>query len=184
MIAFLGVLVSACSIFRPPFDAQRKLTRDTLSLPPSVRQTLARKGFVPLPPGEGQAPTRCYWCVRPVNIPGGRIASAVGWYHEWILAPSIEKGADFRGADSVRGTWPPSPTAFFFPLQVSDHKGAALGPETYCRIVPDVSPASVRRAVADTPRAGFLPFPVHNCDTWVRKVIKKARGYERISAGQ
>lgn len=182
--ALLCVLVSACSFLRPPLDAQKKVIHDTLALPPSVRETLARKGFVPLPDGEARCPSRCYWCVRPVNIPSGRMASAMGWYHEWIHSPTVEVGADFRGADSIRGTWPPSPAAFFVPLEANDHKGAALGRETYCRPIPDVSPSSVRRAVADTPRAGWLPFPIHNCNTWVRKVLEKARRYERISAGQ
>ncbi len=106
------------------------------------------------------------------------MASAVGWYHEWILAPGMETGADFEGADSVRGTWPPSPFALLLPLHANKHTGAALSAETYAREIKGVSPAAVKKAAAETRRAGWLPFPLHNCNTWVRKVIQKAQAYQ------
>ncbi|MGC8740827.1 MAG: hypothetical protein ACP5QZ_08315 [Candidatus Sumerlaeaceae bacterium] len=177
-LATISSLLSACSMLRPPFDVTSRGLSETLRLPPSVHATLQRKRFQLLPSGEARKPTKVWWCVRPVNIPAGRMAAAVGWYHEWILAPGFEKGADFAGSDSVRGTWPPSPLALLQPLHANEHKGAALAPETYAREIRRVSPQLIRKAAANTPHAGFFPFPFHNCNTWVRKVIRKACTYE------
>jgi len=170
-----ALIATGCSYLRPPFGSPSKVVNSTLTLPPPVHATLARKGFTPLAPHEARRPQRAYWCVRPVNIPGGRIAAALGWYHEWILMPGMEMGADFEGADSVRGTWPPSPKAFFVPLRANDHTGAAAGQETYCRPIEGVKTEALCQSAYATPRAGPFPFPMSNCNTWVRKVIKKAR---------
>jgi hypothetical protein len=173
--AALIVLLGGCSALRPRFDSHQRIVCQTLASPPSVHATLARKGFHPISAAEARRPTRVWWCVRPVNIPCGRMAAGMGWYHEWILAPGVETGADFYGSDSVRGTWPRSPAAFFRPLVATDHRGAARNPETYCRELTDVQPQAVASAVARTPTAGSLPFPLHNCNTWVRAVQARAR---------
>ena len=179
IVLVCSVCLAGCSVMRPTFDSSSKVARSTLALPPSVEKTLERKGFKPLPRAEAEHPKRAWWCVRPVNIPGGRMAAAVGWFHEWILTPNFEMGADCEGADSVRGTWPPSLLSFFKPLKASDHRGAARSETVYAREIPEgQNQDAFLKAALETPRAGWLPFPFHHCNTWVRKVIRKSRDYE------
>lgn len=179
IVLVCSVCLAGCSVMRPTFDSSSKVARSTLALPPSVEKTLERKGFKPLPRAEAEHPKRAWWCVRPVNIPGGRMGAAVGWFHEWILTPKFEMGADFEGADSVRGTWPPSPASFFKPLEAHDHHDAARTESVYAREIREVHDQdALLKAALESPRAGWLPFPFHNCNTWVRKVISKSRDYE------
>ncbi len=175
LVVGVTFMLTACSTLRPPYKRCGWLAAETLDIPPTVDAMLRRRGFHPIDPQEARHPTRVWWCVRPVNIPGGRMAARVGWFHEWILAPGLESGADFQGADSVRGTWPKSPLALLRPLHRNEHRGSALQAGTYCREVRDVTPQAIQEAVHKTPRAGWLPFPLHNCHTWVQKVSRQAR---------
>lgn len=170
-----AVLLNGCSTLRLSYDRRHGIGAQSLEIPPSVDAMLRRHGFEPIDPREARHPRRVWWCVRPVNIPGGRMAAQVGWFHEWILAPGFEGGADFRGADSVQGTWPQSPEAFLLPLHISDHRGASLHAGTYCRELTNVTPKAIHQAARKMPQAGWLPFPFHNCHTWVRKVVREAR---------
>jgi len=115
---------SGCSFLRAGLEG-RTPGHDVPILPASVTSALERQRFRPASTLPLNTPKSAWWCIRPVRVPGNRMAAAVGWYHEWIATPDREAGADFYGSDSVRGGWPPSPWSLLRPLYVIDHKGAS-----------------------------------------------------------
>ncbi|MCX7019552.1 MAG: hypothetical protein NTY46_11305 [Candidatus Sumerlaeota bacterium] len=170
----LLILTGGCALLqRTPYENENGTSNPWTNAPQASLQSVMNKGFAPAQPEQLKQQGRVWWCARVLNMPGGRIFGALGWYHEWIYTPDREAGADFAGCDSIKGTWPASWTAFFSPMTVTEHTGAAAQPGTFAKPVPDVDYAKIQQRLQPGSRAGTI-FPITNCNSWVRKTVRAA----------
>lgn len=166
------LLASGCVLPRMRYDdTGRKGGNPYVRLPAACTASAVHKGFAPASPGELAEPRGVWWCARVLNMPGGRMWAAMGWYHEWIFTPDRECGADLEGADSIAGTWPESWKSFFRPMVVSQHKGSAAKPGTLAKRIRGIDYEKLQGRLEPGTRAGTI-FPITNCAKWAKKSLK------------
>ena len=133
-----------------------------------------RHGFVAVADGISTGPETVLLCRRVIQSPGGRMAGALGFYHEWIYTPDAEVGLGFVGAEEVGFAGLPQPlTNVLLPMAVGDHAGRIHERDVFVRPVEGVEYGRLVESLHSDRRKGYFPFT--NCYLWANAAIRDAR---------
>ncbi|MCX7719319.1 MAG: hypothetical protein N2111_13095 [Candidatus Sumerlaeaceae bacterium] len=159
------------SAIHPPLPFSGRVLYDRHFSP--IEKPALAKGFRHTG-GRRPAQPGVYVCKRVPHVPCGRMMAAMGFYHQWIYTPSMERGVGFVGADYNHFAGLPRPLWLVVkPLAVVDHSGAVLKPDTLVKRMDDLEPGRVEPLMGLRSTRNY--FPLANCQRWVNETLCAAR---------